>query len=121
MIKETATDIRDHLQSAGFEAYAFLPARIVPPVAVVQAASPFINTDGVSFGQVNTRWQISLIGPLKDNEQSTDTIYQMTEDALVELIDSKYSVDTVGAPYALQANNATYVAVDINLRKRVTL
>ena len=115
-----ATDIAQALKDAGLTAFPFLPNRITPPIAVVQAGSPFMEPGG-SFGEFKTRWEIILVAPTGVNAVATEKLYALLEDAIVSLVDSKYSVEEVSKPYALEVSNATYVAVNIKIYNNVRI
>jgi len=115
-----ATELATVLKDAGLPAFPTLPNRITPPVAVVQAGSPFMESGG-SFGEFKTRWEITLVTPTGANEVATEKLYTLLEDAIVSLVNSKYSVETVSKPYALEANNAQYVALDLKVYNYVRI
>jgi len=115
-----STAIATVLKDAGLTAFPYLPERITPPLAVVQAGSPFLSQGG-SFGEFKSRWDITLVTPTGANDVSTEKLYDLLEDSIVALVNSKYSVEEVSKPYALAANNATYVAVDLKIYNNVRI
>ena len=115
-----ATELATVLKDAGLPAFPTLPNRITPPVAVVQAGSPFMESGG-SFGEFKTRWEITLLTPTGDNSVATEKLYATLEDAIVSLVNSKYSVEQVSKPYAQDANNAVYVAIDLKIYNYVRI
>jgi len=115
-----STDLADTLKDAGIPAFPTLPNRITPPVAVVQAGSPFLSQGG-SFGEFKSRWDITLVTPTGANDVSTEKLYVLLEDSIVALVNSKYSIEEVSKPYALEANNATYVAIDLKIYNNVRI
>lgn len=115
-----SNDIAQALKDAGLTAFPNLPDRITPPVAVVQAGSPFMES-GDSFGEFKTRWEITLIVPSGANAVATEKLYDLLEDSIVALVNTKHSIAEVSKPYALEANNAVYVAVDLKVYNQVRI
>jgi len=115
-----STHIATVLKDAGIPVFPYMPERITPPVAVVQAGSPFIEPGG-SFGEFKSHWEITLVAPKGANDVSTEKLYALLEDSIVALVESKYSLEQASKPYALEANNAVYVAVDLKINNNVRI
>lgn len=114
------SDIAAILNDGGIGAVSYLPERIVPPVALVDSASPYV-TPGSTFGTFTVHWTITLIAAKATNEEMTVALDDCIEDALVAFANAKYSIEQVGKPYALSANNAQYVAADLSIYYNVRI
>jgi len=116
-----SNNIAQTLKDAGLTAFPYIPARINPPLAVIAAGSPFVSSEGVAFGEFKTRWEITVIAPTGANDVSTEKLYDLVEDSIVALVNSKYIVDEAGKAYALEANGAMYAAIDIKINTNVRI
>lgn len=110
---ETATDIK---------AVAYLPERPVPPIALISQGSPYIQyEDGNVFNsELMVRLRVDLVVATATNTVSTDKLDEVIELAVSGLLASDWFVDTVSAPYSLNANNANYLTVTLTVTKPKT-
>lgn len=97
-----------------------MPDRIVPPAVVVQAGSPYLGAGSV-FGTFLARWEVLVVGAVGANEKAQDALDEAAENAVVELVNAGYTVESVSQPYALSANNAQYPTIEIQFTKEIRL
>jgi hypothetical protein len=97
-----------------------IPARIVPPVAIISPGSPYLE-DGNTFGKLSVRLEVSIVAPTKANDTSTDQLDSLIEDVLVALYNNKYGVESVSQPYAMETGNATYLAATVSVNTLIQL
>lgn len=100
--------------------FAYVPARITPPVAIITSGSPYLQA-GDTFGSFLVRWSIDLVMPTQAAEMSSEGLDTLIDDVVVLLVNNKYGVDNVSAPYAMETNNATYLAVTVSTTKQINL
>lgn len=105
-VVETATTLR---------AFVYAPERLVPPCAVVMPSPTYIE-DGDTFGSFTARFSVDLIMGNAANAVTTAGLDDQLENALVGLTNAGYSVETVSQPYAMEANNATYLAATLTVK-----
>lgn len=113
-LAQLRTGIADTLTAAGLEGFDHLPGRLPVPSAIVAAGTPYIEP-GPTFGSFTGRYDVVLVGSPGDNEKATDDLDEQLETALKALVGEQYGIEQVSAPYALEANNATYPAVRITI------
>lgn len=100
--------------------YAYIPARITPPVAIITPGNPYLS-DGNSFGTFLVRFAIDLVIPTQAAELASQALDTLVDDVVVSLVNAKYGVDNVSAPYAMETNGATYVAITVSTNKTINL
>lgn len=94
---------------------SFVPERIVPPMVIVTSGSPYVES-GNTFGTFKTRFSVEIVSPTAANSTSTEKLDVLIEDCLVALSNSSgLSIEAVSKPYALEANNATYLAASLSV------
>lgn len=113
------SEVAQTLTDASLKAFDHLPGRLVPPAAVVAAGSPYI-TPGDTYGTFVARWDVVIVVPAGDNEVRTTDLDDALELALSALW-GRYAIEEVSAPYALEANGATYPAVRLTVTDNITL
>lgn len=104
------------LAAAGIRAYANLPDRLQPPLALVQPGDPYLtpsDTAGYAKGGWTIRHEVVVIVPPGDNRIQTTALDALIEDALAAVID--WGVVQVNQPYTLQVGDAQYLACRIQL------
>lgn len=102
--------------SAQVTCYEYLPERIVPPVAVIAASSPYITTDESNvYGEHTVQFRVDLVTATQANSMRTDALDALIEATYAGLIAEGWLVGDVTQPYGLQANNATYLAATIEV------
>jgi hypothetical protein len=116
------TDLRADLATAiesvaQVSAFGFLPERIVPPVAVISPASPYlsIDIDGGVYGEHLVNFRVDIVSSTQANSMRTEAIDELIEMVYAGLIAEGWLVGQVTQPYGMQANNATYLAVTIEV------
>jgi hypothetical protein len=100
--------------------FAYVPSRITPPLAIITNGSPYLQS-GDTFGTFAARWDVTLVIPTGANDVTTEALDTLIDDVVVLLVNNKYGVDTVSASYAMEANNATYLAVTVSTTKIINL
>ncbi len=103
--------IADALTGAGLAAHPYTPDRIVPPVALVTPADPYLTTDreGVPFGQHAASWWVLLIGDKGTNTASAEAMDDQIAAAVAALETATYDVDTAAGVTTLNIAGAEYL------------
>lgn len=118
-LNETALDIMAVLTNAGLKASNGVPRQIIPPTALVQFAG--LNNEGVSFGEVNTLWTVTVVAPAGTNIVGTTGLLDLIEDAVVALIQSKYIVASVQEPGVVNSGVTELPGAIINISRCIAL
>jgi hypothetical protein len=120
----TLVELREELaalveDATGISAVAYLPERPVPPIALISQGSPYIQyEDTNTFNtELMVRLRVDLVVATATNTVSTDRLDEVIELAVSGLLASDWFVDTVSAPYSLNANNANYLTVTLTVTK----
>jgi hypothetical protein len=109
------------LQNAGLDVLDYVPERIVPPIVIVTAGSPYLVTETVG-NEYRLGLNLTLVASTATNEEATESLDKLIADTVSALADLGYVIlKTVNPPYRLAANNAEYLASDLNLDLSITL
>lgn len=112
--------ISDTLSLAGIKVYDHVPARLQPPAAVLIAGSPYL-VPGERFGTFKVAWNISLIAGTAPNDQATDALDSLIEDAVVAVVNAGYDLEQVSEFGVFPSNNAEYPAVGMTIAREIEL
>lgn len=108
------------LTALGLKVSSFIPERVVPPLVIIAPGSPYLNATTLDRGEWIMNLDLMVVGPTAVNVKATELL-----DAAIETIlngNPGYAIVTsVGQPYALQTNNAEYLAANISVNLRITL
>ena len=109
------------LQNAGLEVLDYVPERLVPPIIVMTAGSPYLTSETVG-NTYRLGLQLTLIAMTATNEEATESLDALIADTVSAIGDLGYAVlKGVNPSYRLAANNAEYLACDLNLDLSITL
>lgn len=100
--------------STSLPGYAFFPGRLIVPSAVVMPGSPYLES-GSTFGTLTARFTVEVVMGTANNEVTASGLDDQVTDAVVGFINAGYSVESVSAPYALEANAQQYLASTITV------
>jgi len=111
-INDAKVQFKNDLVAAGLNVLAYVPERITPPIVIVNAASPYVQTS--EFGEYNLGLELVLVASTATNKKATENLDQLIEDVLLALEPLTYArLISVNQPYNLQTNNAEYLSVNI--------
>ena len=109
------------LTNAGLEVLDYVPERIVPPIVIITAGSPYLVTETVG-NEYRLGLNLTLVASTATNEEATADLDQLIADTVHAISLLGYVIlKTVNPPYRLAANNAEYLASDLNLDLSITL
>lgn len=107
------------LTDLGLKVSSYIPERIVPPTVIVSPGSPYLTPVTVD-GEYLMNLELMVISAPAVNVKSTELL-----DLAIETIlngNPDYArISTVGQPYALQTNNAEFLAANLSVDLRITL
>lgn len=112
-------ELKLDLADAGLTVLEYVPERIVPPIVVVTADTPYMTGASVAT-EYDLNLQLVCIAANAVNKKATEALDQLIEDA-VNGLPAYCLFKNVGQPYALQANNAEYLAANISINLQITL
>ena len=109
------------LQNAGLEVLDFVPERIVPPIVIMTAGSPYLVPETVG-NEYRLGLTLTMVASTATNEEATEALDGLIAQTVSALANLGYAVlRQVNPSYRLAANNAEYLASDLNLDLSITL
>lgn len=109
------------LQNAGLEILDYVPERIVPPIVVITAGSPYLSPETVG-NEYRLGLTLTMVASTATNEEATEALDELIADTVSAIATLGYAVlRQVNPSYRLAANNAEYLASDLNLDLSITL
>jgi len=109
------------LQNAGLDVLDYVPERIVPPIVIITAGSPYLVAETVG-NDYRLALNLTLVASTATNEEATEALDELIADTVTAISHLGYVIlKTVNPPYRLAANNAEYLASDLNLDLSITL
>ena len=107
------------LSNAGIKVLDYVPERIVPPIVIVNVASPYLTPNTISREFVMSL-ELVAIAATATNKQATEKLDELISDVIVAL-PNYANLRNVLAPYNMQTNNAEYLAANIYLDIYITI
>jgi hypothetical protein len=109
------------LTNAGLEVLDYVPERVVPPIVIVTSGSPYLVPETVG-NEYRLGLNLTLVASTATNEEATLALDELIADTVNAVSKLGYVVlKTVNPPFRLAANNAEYLASEINLDLSITL
>jgi hypothetical protein len=109
------------LQNAGLDVLDYVPERIVPPIVIISSGSPYLVAETVGR-EFRLGLNLTLVAQTATNEEATESLDKLISDVVSAVTGFGYIVlNGVNTPYRLAANNAEYLACDLNLDLTITL
>lgn len=108
------------LDAAGLNVVSYIPERITPPIVVISAGSPYLTQSTVGMGEFVMNLEVTAIASKATNQQETEYLDALLEELLLAL-PAYAKLDSVGKPFELQANNASYLASTVNIDIQITI
>lgn len=109
------------LVEAGLDVQAFVPERVIPPVVIMNAGSPYLTPSNISNDyQLNI--DLTLVASTATNEVETEALDQLIQDTITAIAPINYAdFKDVSKPFILSANNADYLAATLTLNLYINL
>lgn len=120
-ITASKAELQLDLQNAGLEVLDYVPERVVPPIVIMTAGSPYLVAETVG-NEYRLGLTLTMVASTATNEESTEALDGLIAQTVSALADLGYAVlRQVNPSYRLAANNAEYLASDLNLDLSITL
>jgi hypothetical protein len=107
------------LGNAGLKVLDYVPERIVPPIVIINVASPYLTPNTISREFVMSL-ELVAIAATATNKQATEKLDELIADIILAL-PSYANLRNVLAPYNMQTNNAEYLAANIYVEIYITI
>ena len=109
------------LQNAGLDVLDFVPERIVPPIVIVTSGSPYLIAETVG-NEYRLGLNVTLVASTATNEEATEALDDLIAQTVSAISTLGYVIlKAVNTPFRLAANNAEYLACDLNIDLSITL
>lgn len=109
------------LQTAGLDVLDFVPERITPPIVIISSGSPYLVAETVGR-EYRLGLNVTLVASTATNEESTEALDELIAVTVSTISTLGYVIlKSVNTPYRLAANNAEYLATDLNIDLSITL
>ena len=109
------------LQNAGLDVLDYVPELIVPPIVIVSSGSPYLTAETVGR-EYRLGLNVTLVASTATNEEATEALDELIATTVSAITSLGYVVlKAVNTPYRLAANNAEYLATDLNIDLTITL
>lgn len=109
------------LTNAGLDVLDYVPERITPPIVIITAGSPYLTAETVG-NEYRLALNLTLVAATATNEEATEALDELIANTVSALSTMGYVIlKSVNTPYRLAANNAEYLASDLNLDLSITL
>jgi len=109
------------LQNAGLDVLDYVPERVVPPIVIITSGSPYLVAETVGR-EFRLGLNLTLVASTATNEEATEALDELIADTVTAVTSLGYVIlKNVNPPYRLAANNAEYLASDLNLDLSITL
>jgi hypothetical protein len=119
-INASKLEFKLELQEAGLNVLEYVPERITPPIVILNAAQPYLQT--AQFGEWSLGLELVLVASTATNKKATENLDQLIEDVLNAIEPLTYvRITSVNQPYNLQTNNAEYLAANVYVQLDITI
>jgi hypothetical protein len=119
-INASKVEFKLELVEAGLNVLEYVPERITPPIVILNAAQPYLQT--AQFGEWSLGLELVLVASTATNKKATENLDQLIEDVLNAIEPLTYvRITSVNQPYNLQTNNAEYLAANVYCQLDITL
>lgn len=109
------------LADAGLDVTDYVPGRVTPPVVIFTAGTPYLAPETVG-NEYELSLELKAVSMTADNEMATNALDLLVEQVVHAIAQLNYvRLRQVGAPYALEVNNATYLTADVGIALSLTL
>ena len=107
------------LEDAGLTVLDYVPERIVPPIVIINSASPYLTPSSLGTEYL-MNLELVLVAATATNKLATERLDEAIENALKAM--PRYArVIRVKEPYEMQTNNASYLAANISVELEITI
>lgn len=112
-------ELKLDLQEAGINVLEYVPERIVPPIVIINVASPYLTPSTIGSEYIMSL-ELVCVAATATNKQATEKLDEAIENILKAL--PRYArLLRVNEPYNMQTNNAEYLAANLNIEIEITI
>jgi hypothetical protein len=107
------------LTALGLRVSSFIPERVVPPTVIITPGSPYLTPITLENDFMMALEVMVIAAPAVNSKAS-----ELLDKALETILNNNpdyVRIINVGQPYALQTNNAEFLAANLSVDIRITL
>lgn len=120
-IQSTREGLASTLTTAvSFKVHPHLPERLSEPSGFIIPGAPYLVPD-VTFGSFIIRLEAHLVFQGVNNEAASNGIDSAVEDAVVAAVNAGWAVESVSEPFELTLSGTSFLAVQMQVTKAITL
>jgi hypothetical protein len=120
-ITASKAEFKLDLQNAGLDVLDYVPERITPPIVIVNSGSPYLIAETVG-NEYRLGLNVTLVASTATNEEATEALDELIAQTVSAISTLGYVIlKAVNTPFRLAANNAEYLASDLNIDLSITL
>ncbi len=107
------------LDAAGLNVLDYVPERIVPPIVIINSASPYLTPSSLGTEYI-MNLELVIVAATATNKQATEKLDEAIANVLTAL--PRYArLVRVNEPYNMQTNNAEYLAANCSVELEITI
>ena len=107
------------LDAAGLNVLDYVPERIVPPIVIINSASPYLTPSSLGTEYI-MNLELVIVAATATNKQATEKLDEAIANVLTAL--PRYArLVRVNEPYNMQTNNAEYLAANCSVELDITI
>jgi hypothetical protein len=107
------------LTALGLKVSSFIPERIVPPTVVMSPGSPYLEPVRLDNDYL-MRLELMVIAAHAVNAKASELL-DLAIETILNGNPAYVRIGSVSQPYALQTNNAEYLAANMSVDLRITI
>ncbi len=112
MLSTARAELATQIRAGGVSVFDHIPERVVPPVAIIEPGSPYIEVPGDVFCDMAVRFTVTLFASSAANEVATQALDQLICDVLAAV--DTFDMDGVDTPGQYEVGSATYLGSRIS-------
>jgi hypothetical protein len=107
------------LTALGLKVSSFIPERIVPPTVVMSPGNPYLEPVLLDNDYL-MRLELMVIAAHAVNAKASEML-DLALETILNGNPAYVRIGSVGQPYALQTNNAEFLAANVSVDLRITI
>ena len=107
------------LTALGLKVSSYIPERIVPPTVVMSPGAPYLQPVLLDNDYL-MRLELMVIAAHAVNAKASEML-DLALETILNGNPAYVRIDSIGQPYALQTNNAEFLAANVSVDLRITI
>lgn len=112
-------ELKLDLQEAGINVLDYVPERIVPPIVIINSASPYLTPSTIGSEYIMSL-ELVIVAATATNKQATEKLDEAIE-SVIKALPRYARLLRVNEPYNMQTNNAEYLAANCSIELEITI